>query len=154
MVRSSGPGHATDVAGMIADDDEVGRRRLAETFAAELGSHSVEDWPARASGAGLAVTGWIDDEPALAEAVNAVGGYLRAGGSSVDLLPRVDIWSRRGVAGHVVCAHGESWSLAARSGGPFLILIGDRVWRVDGDPTWRGELAGIVDDLVRHATLL
>lgn len=153
MVRSSGPGHTADVAGMVTDNDDVSRRRLAETFAAELGSHTVEDWPAQASAAGLAVTGWIDDEPALAEAVNAVGGFLRSAGSSVNLWPPVDVWSRRGVAGHVVCAHGATWSLAARAGGPFLILTGAQVWRVDGDPTWRGELAGIVDDLVRHATL-
>jgi hypothetical protein len=122
----------------------VHRRKLAGVYAAEMCDLPAGVWPRRALGSIVSQVLRVDDDPDLAEVI-AEAWDLARGQPSPD-----EVASRSGVAGRVVTAHGASWSLIARSGGPVLVMsdvFGDVV-RVDGDPDWVAELAELVAELV------
>lgn len=88
----------------------------------------------------------VDSHPLISDAVIGAWELARAHNpppSSDELI------GRAGVAGVVVIAHGKTWSVVARSGGPFLVIHDwlDGVWRVDGDTEWPYEMAMIVSEL-------
>ena len=143
------PDESRDVAGASPDDSDTPterRRALAETFATELCDLSPGVWQRRASGSVSSHVAYVEDDPELAEVIAEAWDLVRSGP------PHDQVQSRPGTAGVVVAAHGESWSMVVRSGGPILVLS-DRIkgtLRIDRDPhEWIvAELTELVAELI------
>jgi hypothetical protein len=131
-----------------AGSDRTGgrRRALAERFATELCDVPPAVWERQAFGSVSSHLAHVEDDPELAEVVADAWDVARSHP------PHDQVQSRPGTAGRVVVAHGDTWTLVARSGGPVLVLS-DRikgVLRVDRDPhEWIvAELTELVTELI------
>jgi hypothetical protein len=120
---------------------------LAAVFAQELAAQPAYLWAGRSLGSIMSVTVYIDDDPEIADVVATAFEVARTAPS------RDQVWSQRGEAGVVVVAHGPTWSVVARSGGPILLLAEQytQVLRVDTDPGWQVELTAMVAELILAA---
>lgn len=122
------------------------RRRLAARFAGELCDLPPGRWRQAASGAQRSRVSYISGDPALGDIVAEAWDLARAQPS------QDQVWSRTGDAGLVVVAHGQAWSLVARSGGPVLVLSEafEGVVRLEPDEYWlpEVELSVLVGELV------
>jgi hypothetical protein len=126
----------------------VNRRvMLASALATELRDLPAPMWQRQARGATTSHVAFVGDEVELADVVAEAWDVARSQPSPGR------VRAERGVSGMVVAAHGDTWSLVARSAGPVLILS-DRiagVLRVDRDPDCRVELSELVSELVNVA---
>jgi len=126
--------------------DAVGRRlALAGRLATELCDLTPAVWEQRAVGSVGSHLGYVSDDVELADVVAEAWGVTVAG---APVSPDA-VQARGGAAGVVVVAHGRTWTMVARSGGPVLILS-DRVAgvvRVDRDPECAAELSALVSGL-------
>ena len=120
------------------------RRRRALRLATELCDLTPDRWQARSVGADTA-TACADDDPVLADVLTEARALARS--RPVAALVR----SQAGVGGLVVAAHGPTWSLVARSGGPVLVVTDDHPTgvRVDlVDAAHRVDLDATVAELI------
>jgi hypothetical protein len=120
------------------------QQRLAALFATELCDLPPAVWRTRSEGATRSQRARIDDDETLADIVADAWDLAR----TRPLTPN-QIQAQSGPGGAVVIAHGPTWTLIARSGGPTLILsdtFTDAVELHDA-PLWQGELAVLVGEL-------
>ncbi|GIG08057.1 hypothetical protein Cco03nite_47570 [Catellatospora coxensis] len=125
--------------------DRARREVLGSALATEMTHLSAALWNQGARGRLESVAVDIDKQPGAADVI-ADAFDLAYSRPSAELV-RVS----NGAAGVVVLAHGPSWSVVARSGGPVLLLINGTaaVLRVDLDFSWQMELKALVSALVR-----
>ena len=125
-------------------DDPQRRRREAERLATELCDLPPGVWSARSVGSTRSLRSRIDDDEVLADVVAEVWDLART-----RPLTAGQVTCRSGAGGSVVVAHGDSWSLVARSGGPVLVVSDalGHVVRLEDTPLWEGELAVVVGEL-------
>lgn len=131
----------------VEDERQRARRvQQAATFALELAILPGRRWQSQATGARLAMHIGIDTEEVITDAVISAWELAREQPPPT----RQQVYSTAGDAGRVVVGHGPSWSIVARSGGPFLVLSDafEAVWRVDRDELWQAELGAIVSELI------
>lgn len=116
-------------------------------FARELAETPAGRWETTASGSVESVLAFVDDDAEVAEMVAEAFELSR------ERPARDRVWSRRGPAGVVVTAHGDSWTLVARQGGPILLLADGyaQPLRLEHDVSWELELTGAVEALVAAA---
>ena len=133
---------------MDADATAAARRALAARLAGELCELSAGAWAARSHGARVAERARVEDDLVLADAMADVWDVART-----RPVPDEQVWSRSGLGGTVVVAHGPDWSLIARVDGPVLVLSDQsgQVARIDGDRGVDFELAGLVPELLAAA---
>lgn len=125
--------------------DRTRREALGSALATEMTHRSAALWDQDARGRLESVAVDIDERPGAADVI-ADAFDLAHSRPTADVVQVSD-----GVAGAVVLAHGPSWSVVARSGGPVLLLIDGTaaVLRVDLDFSWQMELKALVTALVR-----
>ncbi|MDR6316052.1 hypothetical protein [Actinoplanes couchii] len=117
---------------------------LTSTLAAELRDMPASVWSQRSRGATGSYVMFIEDEVELADLVVVLWDIARSGPSPAG------VSVQRGAAGTVLLVHGADFSLAARSGGPVLV-VSDRirgVLRLDRDPGCQAELSALVSELI------
>ncbi|MFC7761737.1 hypothetical protein ACFQY4_29610 [Catellatospora bangladeshensis] len=125
--------------------DRARRQTLGSALATEMTHRSAGLWDQGARGRLESLAVDIDKRPGAADVI-ADAFDLAHSRPSAETVQVTD-----GAAGAVVLAHGASWSVVARSGGPVLLLIDGTaaVLRVDLDVSWQMELKALVTALVR-----
>jgi hypothetical protein len=141
--RSAPPEQIRDV-----DHLRRARLRLAALFATELCDLPLAVWRARSEGAARSQLARIDDDVTLADIVAEAWDLARTRPVTTDQVT----W-QSGPGGAVVLAHGHTWSLLARAGGPVLVLSEafTDVVRLEDSTLWKGELAILVGELLDAA---
>jgi hypothetical protein len=123
---------------------QLARRRRALRWATELCDLPPALWRTRSAGA-EAVLGNLDDDPLLADVIVQARALARSRPT------REQVASQAGVGGLVVVAHGPTWSLVARSGGPVLVDVHgypSTVLRVEAGPDRHDDLNATVAELI------
>jgi hypothetical protein len=117
---------------------------LAALFATELCDLPPALWRIRSEGATRSQRARIDDDETLADIVADAWDLARTRPLTPD-----QVHAQSGPGGAVVIAHGGTWTLIARSGGPTLVLSDTftDIVQLEDAPLWEGELAVLVGEL-------
>jgi hypothetical protein len=89
------------------DSRSADRLAVAASFATELCDLAPVDWLRRSTGSTISHLAYISDDPELADVVAEAWDLARS------TPPPGQVQTQSGVAGMVVIAHGDSWSVVA-----------------------------------------